>query len=44
MLNYSVFNSDNKVTRRGNLSNSVPNTPETTSVDKFYKNMFGKLI
>lgn len=44
MLNYSVFNSDNKVTRRGNLSNNTPNTPETTSVDKFYKNMFGKLI
>lgn len=44
MLNYSVFNPDNKVVKRGNLSNNVPNTPETTSVDKFYKNMFGKII
>ena len=33
MLNYSVFNSDNKVVRRGNISNNVPITPETTSID-----------
>ena len=44
MLNYSLFNSDNKVTRRGNILNNAPNSPETTSIDKFYKNMFGKLI